>query len=140
MAVSLLEVVGDLLPLPGVVGGVAPSLLMIYSLLRVGRSTEALDYCFKVVCGWKNIGSLHGTLAGIQLVQALLLGSIAAFELKRYDVSNLLAGRLAQIPWHSIYIHQVSTFDFDRCTGLSMMLYPKTDTRLTKQCSKMMVG
>ena len=105
MAVSLLEVVGDLLPLPGVVGGVAPSLLMIYSLLRVGRSTEALDYCFKVVCGWKNIGSLHGTLAGIQLVQALLLGSIAAFELKRYDVSNLLAGRLAQIPCHPIYIY-----------------------------------
>lgn len=106
LAVSLLEVVADLLPLPGVVGGFAPSLLMTYSLLRAGRRTEALDQCFKVVAGWKKIGSLHGTMASIQLVQSLLLGSIAAFELKQYDISNLLAGRLAQIPG---ILHQMPT-------------------------------
>lgn len=132
-----MEVVEDLLPLPGVVGGVAPSLLMIYSLLRVERSTEALDHCFKVVECWKKIDSLYGTLPGIQLVQALLLGSIAAFELKRYDVSNLLAGRLAQISWHlTPGVH----FDFGRCIGLAMMFYPTANTRLTKQCSNLMVG
>lgn len=92
-AVSVLEGVTDLLPLPGVLCGFAPSLLLLHSLLQLGRSTEALDLAFKIVASRKKRTYLSDTRVALQLAQALILG---AFELKQFDLSYLLAGRLVQ--------------------------------------------
>ena len=93
LAILVLEQVAELLPLPGVAYGIAPKLLMIKSLIGVGRFAEAMELCLNIIRDWHKADHLSNVQLGLQLSQALLIGSIASLELQRYDIAYLMVIR-----------------------------------------------
>ena len=98
LAVSVLEGVSDILSLPGVASGIAPALMMLRSLLELERMREALDVCLKIVTSLRSTSHLVHAQTGVQLAEALLLGSMAATKLNQFDLAYLLAERLVSEP------------------------------------------
>ena len=96
LAVSVLEGISDL-SLPGVTSGFAPALMMLCSLLELEREFEALDVCLKIVASLKSSEHLVHAPSGLQLADALLLGSMAAFKLNQFELAYLLSGRFVSI-------------------------------------------
>ena len=88
LAVSVLEEGVDSLSLYGLV----PCLLLLRSLVELGRGRDALDICLKIIAGWRTL-DLTDVKTGVQKSQVLLLGSTAALSCDQYELAYLLAVR-----------------------------------------------
>ena len=74
--------------------GLVPSRLLLHSLVELGRWSDALDVCLKVIAGWRGLDQLVGDVqTGVQMAQILLLASIAAFSCDQYQLAYLFAVR-----------------------------------------------
>jgi hypothetical protein len=87
--VSLLEEGVDMMSLYGLV----PSLLLLRSLVELGRGRDALNVCLKIIAGWRALDLTGDIKTGVQRAQVLLLGSTAALSSDQYQLAYLLAVR-----------------------------------------------
>ena len=70
---------------------------MLRSLIEVERMAEAIDICLKIVTALKRFCHIVNPERGVQLAEMFLLGAMASFHLRKLDLSNLLAERLAKL-------------------------------------------
>ena len=89
MAVSVLEEGVDMTYLYGLV----PTLLMLRSLVELGRGNDALNACLKVIAGWKALDLPGDVQTGVQKAQVLLFASIAALSCDLYELAYITAVR-----------------------------------------------
>ena len=74
--------------------GLVPSLLLLRSLVELGRGSDALDLCLKVIAGWRGLGQpAVDVQTGVQMAQILLLASIAALSCDQYQLAYVFALR-----------------------------------------------
>ncbi len=140
---SVLEEGLDMMSLYGLV----PSLLLLRSLVELGRGRDALDVCLKIIAGWRALDLTGDTKTGVQRAQVLLLGSTAALSSDQYQLAYLFAVRYVHSchPAATCVAHTLLGMtvvsSFYRCSGLAASLWPQlTEASLLRQCTQCMVG
>ena len=73
--------------------GLVPSLLLMRSLVELGRGNDALDVCLKAIAGWRGLDHSRDVKTRLQMAQVLLLASIAALSCDQYELAYLFAVR-----------------------------------------------
>ena len=73
--------------------GLVPGLLLLRSLMELGRGRDAVDVCLKIIAGWRALDLTVDIKTGVQRAQLLLLGSTAALSCDQYELAYLLAMR-----------------------------------------------
>ena len=89
MAVSVLEDVCDEVWSCQLI----PGLLLLRSLVELGRLSDAIEFSLKAIAKWKHLDQLVDVQAGCQMAQILLFASIAAVGCKQYELAHLLTIR-----------------------------------------------